>query len=152
MPPAATTSAAQTTTAVKGAVPDPCNLVKAADIQSVVGLPVDAPRSSDAGISRLCSYAHSDTDEDNTFAVGVTVVHDPENRSDFELGRQVLPSASAVPGVGDDAYWNPDMQTIYVLKGGLVFEVVLGGANEKIADTDAQANATALARIAVTRI
>ena len=146
----ANSTAPTTTAAHSSGSKNPCLLVTGGDIAKVTGLSVGAPRTSEVGASTLCSYSHQDSDQDKEFAVLVTAVHDSENRADFELGRTTS-GASAVTGLGSDAYWDDRMDTMYVLQGSFVFEVAIGGSNEAI-DAAARSECSALARLALTRL
>jgi hypothetical protein len=131
---------------------DPCVLITGSDIAKVTGLSVGPPRPSDVGTQKLCSYSHTDPNQDNEFAVLVTVVRDPQTRDNMEYGRKLAAGVTtAVPGLGTDAYWDENMATLYVLAGSQVFEVAFGGNNEAV-DARAKASSIAVARIALTRL
>lgn len=142
---------APATAAAGSAVKDPCALVTAADIKSVTGLAVDAPRTNDAGISKLCAYPFDPSSDDDDFNVGITLVTDPESQSDFQADQGPM-GATSVSGVGGAAYWSDDKDQLYVWQNNVVFEVGVTGDNDKVANDNAQSTAVSLAKIAVTRL
>jgi hypothetical protein len=79
-------------------VPDPCKLVRAADVRAIVGPPLAAPRSLNLGLYRSCFYT-------TTNARAVTVQTRRISRSDFVKSAKANPGrAEAVPGIGAVAY------------------------------------------------
>lgn len=71
----------------------------------------------------------------------------PDAKIDFESGKKYQDKTQPVSGVGDDAYWSPNVRVINVLRKNTYFTVQFLGFKSGSLDT-----AKALALKAVTRV
>ena len=120
---------------------NPCALLTPVEIREVLGQQV--ARMSHEGSPRPhCKYAVGGG------SVTVFVFEDPTAKGGFAVGKRAQDAhTEPVAGVGDDAYWSPDIKTLNVLRGGTYFTVQFYGVSSGSAET-----MKALARKAAARL
>ncbi|MEV6346494.1 hypothetical protein [Actinoplanes sp. NPDC051851] len=125
------------------AMPDPCRLLTRAEVSRVVG------RDAEAGVRLaswppLCEFVLR---PDSTLLyvgddAGAT------GRQEFDQMRNSGSEAEAVYGVGDEAYWLPELTSLHVMNGATHLKVVFAGPGVPAAARAREA-ATALAGLAI---
>jgi hypothetical protein len=125
------------------AIPDPCKLVTAAEIQQLVGPLKGVPKQGD--------FASGDVSCEYTPASGPAwiEVRLQEGELSYWRKRNGAPDAMSLPELGKDAFVNPDSDgtaDLYAKKGNLVLRVSLP-KGPKAVDT-----ATAIAKNALARL
>lgn len=125
----------------------PCSLVTLADANQAMGLTLDADvvNQEIAGINVNCTYNDS-----KGHRVQITVAEDPESVD--QLTQFASHGATKVPGVGDNAYWNPSASTISVSSHDVGFVIGVFDDHLTMGDAKAQAAATSLAKTAAGRL
>ncbi|MCU1353748.1 MAG: hypothetical protein JWM05_2957 [Acidimicrobiales bacterium] len=131
-----------TTTADDAAARRVCGWLDHALIQQVIGAAVTATRAgTDGAGGQRCTFLLGDKVD------AVVLVSYPSGGRDlFEATRTVGRRApEPVPGLGDDAYWQPDLRNLAVLTGDRSYLVQLATARPV---PDPKAKAERLARAA----
>jgi hypothetical protein len=123
-----------------------CDLLTAVDVASASGMPARL----DEGSSRKDSCVY-DVGLDDADPTALSVVFRLEGvDTDLSGPMAGFPSGQTLAGVGDAAYWSPDVSVLWFLTGSDVYAVQLlqfeGG------DADALALAQRLAHAALARI
>ena len=125
----------------KVAAANPCSLLTAVEIKEVLGQQV-AWIKHEGPPRPHCKYSVGGG------SVTVFVFEDPTAKGGFEVGKRAQDAhTEPVAGVGDDAYWSPDIKTLNVLQGGTYFTVQFYGVSSGSAET-----MKALARKAAARL
>ena len=120
---------------------NPCSLVTPAEVKEVLGRHVDAVEHRGSPRPH-CRYSVGGG------SVTVFVFEDPTAKGGFAAGKREQDAhTEAVAGVGDDAYWSPDIKTLNVLRGETYFTVQFYGVSTGSAET-----MKALARKAAARL
>jgi hypothetical protein len=103
--------------ATTGASIDACSLVTKAEVEAVLKQPVQEPAKSQDGNITNCKFG--------TFWVSLTTGSDVATaKQDHEFNKTVTSAAQqAVPGLGDDAFWNERVQGLWVLAGANQFSI-----------------------------
>jgi len=136
----AQTGAAEKVTEKVAAV-NPCSLVTPVEIKEVLGRQV-AWVKHEGSPRPHCKYSVGGG------SVTVFVFEDPTARGGFAVGKRAQDAQTEpVAGVGDDAYWSPDIKTLNVLRGETYFTVQFYGVSSGSAET-----MKALARKAAARL
>ena len=127
--------------AVKAAPVNPCSLVTPSEVKEVLGQHVDAVEHRGSPRPH-CRYSVGGG------SVTIFVFEDPTAKGGFAVGKQAQDAhTEPVAGVGDDAYWSPDIRTLNVLQGETYFTVQFYGVGSGSAET-----MKALARKAAARL
>ena len=123
------TNVANTTAKEKTGDINPCSLLTQEEISAVLGQPVteakvvSTPRPN-------CNYAVGDG------SLTVFVFSDPSAAGGFQAGKTIQDAhTEAVAGIGDDAYWSPDIKTLNVLKNHIYFTVQFYGIRSPSKET-----------------
>lgn len=125
----------------KAAPVNPCSLVTPVEIKEVLGQHVDAAEHRDSPRPH-CKYSVGGG------SVTVFLFEDPTAKGGFAAGKRMQDAhTEQVAGVGDDAYWSPDIRTLNVLQGETYFTVQSYGVSSGSAET-----MKALARKAAARL
>ena len=125
----------------KAAPVNPCSLVTPVEIKEVLGQHVDAVEHRGSPRPH-CRYSVG------AGSVTVFLFEDPTAKGGFAAGKGMQDAhAEPVAGVGDDAYWSPDIRTLNVLQGETYFTVQFYGVSSGSAET-----MKALARKAAARL
>ena len=112
------TTAAAATTAAPAAPPDPCQLVSLADAQAIVGITLQPAVKAGQPPDLLCQYTSS---PDGPTAQVEVFVGDGAKKS-LDIDRDELQhSFTTLPGIGDEAYLEPD--NVYLRKGTVWVQV-----------------------------
>ena len=136
----APTGAADKVTGKVAAV-NPCSLLTAVEVKEVLGRQV-AWIKHEGSPRPHCKYSVGGG------SVTVFVFEDPTAKGGFAVGRGAQDAQTEpVAGVGDDAYWSPDIRTLNVLQGETYFTVQFYGVSSGSAET-----MKALARKAAARL
>jgi hypothetical protein len=98
-----------------GATGAACALVTVAEATTATGQAMAL--SGDGG--SICTFSAT---ADASVVLAVQVFAD---RNSMALDLSVEPSSEHLPGLGDDAFWNPTLGTVFVRKGDRAFSVVL---------------------------
>ena len=121
---AASDSAAAPKQSPTAAAVDPCALVTGAEAEQAFGAsPATQERPPEANNENLATCRYT-APKGNTVAVLVVMV--PQStvaRPWFDNNRQQPLTNQAVTGVGDDAFWVGDLNTLYVLRGNASFSI-----------------------------
>lgn len=117
---------------------DSCELLSEQEVAEATGGVITDATAADEG--KRCDY----TFEDGLDSVSLAVT--PENGAElFEQAQELFPDAiSEVPGLGDAAYWDSQLQSINVLEGDTTFSIAVqlipvDPASQQMATTMAEA-------------
>ena len=96
---------------------DACSLLTKAEVEAILKQPVREPEKSQDGNITNCKFG--------TFWVSLTTGTDVATaKQDHEFNKTVTSAAQqAVPGLGDDAFWNERVQGLWVLAGANQFSI-----------------------------
>ena len=120
---------------------DPCSLLTKEEVGTVLGQEVSEVKVRSAPKPN-CQYSVGDG------AVTVFVFTDPSAAGGFQTGKTMQDvHTEAVTGLGNEAYWTPDIKTLNVLKGNVYFTVQFYGVSSGSKET-----MKALAQKAATRL
>ena len=125
---------------------EPCALVTAAEAQAAMGVPVATTTKQDQGIANLCQYTSADGDH----WVAITLDHKAAGtRQNLDLvNNQHSGREASVSGVGGDAYFNADTETLSVWQKGTDFSIQIAEHGDATpAQTQAAATKVALAAL-----
>lgn len=125
-------------------LPDPCRLLRGAEVRRVLGEPVDTGERLETW-PPLCAVRVPGP------PAGFLYVSDdtgPTGRADFDRQRSDPAATRPVPGVGDEAYWLPEMSALHVWAGDT--HVAVKFAGDRI-PAQPLAKATALALLVLPR-
>jgi hypothetical protein len=108
---------------------DPCSLLSKEEVGTVLGQEV-----SDATVRSSprpnCQYSVGEG------TVTVFVFTDPSAAGGFQAGKTMQDAhTEVVSGVGNEAYWSPDIKTLNVLKGNIYFTVQFYGVSSGSKET-----------------
>lgn len=108
---------------------DPCSLLTKEEVGTVLGQEV-----SDAKVRSSpkpnCQYSVGEG------SVTVFVFTDPSAAGGFQTGKTMQDvHTEVVTGVGNEAYWSPDIKTLNVLKGNTYFTVQFYGVSSASKET-----------------
>ena len=125
---------------------DPCALINAAEAQAAMGLPVaKSERYDDNGITKVCQYTSADSDH----WVAISLWDNSGDLSQFDATRKSSNENAQVTGVGGDAYFNADTETLSVWQNGTAFSIqVAEHGDASPAQTQNAATNLALAALA----
>jgi hypothetical protein len=126
---------------------DPCALATAAEAQAAMGLPVATTTKQDQGIADLCLYTSADANH----WVAITLDHGSRDKAEFDLVNQRSDQEASVSGVGGDAYFNADTETLSVWQNGTDFSIQIVDHGDATPD-QIQAAATKVALAVLTRL
>jgi hypothetical protein len=103
---------------------DPCALVTGTEAEQAFGAsPAAQERPPEANNENLATCRYT-APKGNTVAVLVVMVPQAAvARQWFDGNRQQPLTNQAVTGVGDDAFWVGDLNTLYVLRGNVSFSI-----------------------------
>ena len=120
---------------------DPCSLLTKEEIGSVLGQEVSEAKVRSSPRPN-CQYSVGDG------SVTVFVFTDATAAGGFQAGKTMQDAhTEVVSGVGNEAYWSPDIKTLNVLKGNIYFTVQFYGVSSGSKET-----MKALAQKASTRL
>lgn len=125
----------------------PCDLITLADANKALGVTLVTKQSNVeiSGINYNCVYQDA-----NGHRVQVVVSEAPQTVD--QLTQFSSHAATEVPGVGDKAYWNHDMATIFVSDHNVGYSVGVFDDHLTLGDAKVKAAATALGKIAAGRL
>lgn len=124
--------------------PDPCRTITGAELGGVLGYPVEPGHKVDSW-PPLCQFVLSVADR---LFLYISDDHGTTGREDYDRKRSSSPATEAVSGLGDQAYWQPDIAQLHVLKGDTHVFVGFGGVP---APSGAKDKALAIARLMLPR-
>jgi hypothetical protein len=138
--PVATAPAAQASIGASGSA---CGLVTTDEVSAAAGKPMAV--SGDAGT--ICTFSAT---ADPSFVVFLQVYNDQPSMA---LMKQLEASGSEhLAGMGDDAFWNTTVGTVFVMKGSRAFSIALPSLANLSGSPDAiKANLVTLAKAALAR-
>jgi len=130
------------------AAPDPCSLLTAAEVSSVVGIKSLAGRPY-LGSKRVCLFS-PDTSADSEQPVVNLMVETPAM---YQAAKNTFPP-HPVSGLGDEAYWSGSgsYAKVAVRKGSRAFTVTIAMGKVQKTQEQIEQMEEALARKAVARI
>jgi hypothetical protein len=105
--------------------PDPCKLLKASEIQPVVGQPTAAGAPSiKTPVSRGCKFKMSTSEGRPAGSINITVLTTGAKVA-FDRGKQALPGVVAVTGLGNAFFYSVSTfsESVRVLKGSKLMSV-----------------------------
>lgn len=125
----------------------PCDLVTLADAEKALGLTLTTSQSNVeiSGINVNCVYRDS-----NGHRVQVVVSEQPQTAD--QLTQFSSHAATEVPGVGDRAYWNAGMATLFVSDHSVGYSVGVFDDHLTLGDAKVAAAAAALGKVAASRL
>jgi len=120
---------------------DPCAVVTAADVEQVLSVAnSEADRPSEANNEYLATCRYVAPEGQGLKVITVMVTSPEYGRAGFETAKEQPFESEDVTGVGDDAFWMSDLNTLHVL-GGDVHISISGDvdleqakAHDKLAD------------------
>lgn len=120
---------------------DPCSLLTKEEVGKVLGQGVSEAKLRSSPKPN-CQYSVGEG------SVTVFVFTDPSAAGGFQTGKTMQDAhTEVVTGVGNEAYWSPDIKTLNVLKGSVYFTVQFYGVSSGSKET-----MKALAQKASTRL
>ncbi len=127
-------------------MPDPCRTLTSAEVGRIVGGPTK-PGTKLNSWPPLCQYAIGSGGQivfvsDNPLATGAQEYKELQNS-----GQKTVP----VTGLGDQAYWVPELDTLHVMIGQTHLKVLFSGSSIPAPDV-AKPEALELARTAIGRL
>lgn len=140
--PAATSAAGNQADAKK-----PCSLVTLSEANQAMGVTLapDVVNQEIAGINVNCSYNDS-----KGHRVQITVAENPQTSD--QLTQFASHGATKIPGVGDNAYWDPTKGTIAVSVHDVGFIIGVFDDHLTMGEAKLQAAATSMAKTAAGRL
>jgi hypothetical protein len=142
--PTMTAAAAPHTSWDVSALPNPCRTITNTQVAAVVGGTVSAGVALESW-PPLCQFV---LDEQRRTYLYVSDDAGPTGREDYDRKRATSSATQAVDGIGDQAYWQPDLASLHVLGGATHVFVAFGGTP---APEGAKDKAIALARVILPR-
>ena len=133
-PPASESNAASAAPASQGAVRRvaACSLFTKAEIETLVGRPVMEGRQNDVAEFSVCEYGNPEapvingTRTDVTLNLSIFNGTRPNQAKDvYDIARRNAAGADAVNGLGNEAFWDDGLRTLYVVKGNYLVEVMV---------------------------
>lgn len=139
---AATGGSAPSAGAAVGTTGSACGLVTVEEVTTAAGQSM--AMSGDAGT--ICTFSAV---ADPSFVVYVQIYND---KSSMGLMTQLEPASEHLDGMGDNAFWNPTVGTVFVQKGSRGFSVALPSlANLSTSPAAVKANMVTLGKAALSR-
>lgn len=124
----------------------PCSLVTAADARTALGVAAPATiTDKDDGLFTDCVY----TSADGRHSLSIQILDDTDNKADFDKNVNKL---TPVPGVGDGALFSSDMDSMSVLKGNVLINLLLSDESGDTTPAQVKAALTVVAKVAVSRL
>ncbi|HEY5569580.1 MAG TPA: hypothetical protein VIM81_20325 [Gammaproteobacteria bacterium] len=97
---------------------DPCAVVTAADVEQVLSVAnSEADRPSEANNEYLATCRYVAPEGQGLKVITVMVTSPEYGRAGFETAKEQPFESEDVTGVGDDAFWMSDLNTLHVLGG-----------------------------------
>ena len=125
-------------------MPDPCRLISRSEVAATIGAPV-SPGTRLQTWPPLCRFV---IDPASATFVYLSDDSRPAAVDDFDRNAHTTNETQPVTGVGDRAYWLPQLGALHVLRAGTQVVVMFRGGK---VPTDARTAAVGLARIALPR-
>jgi hypothetical protein len=111
-------------------------------ITDAVGVASTGPEETDAaGLYLQCLYDVEDSAA-GVFGVVAVKIYGDDARGSLDIFKDVLDDEAQVTGLGDEAWWAPTTENLFVVDGDIGLDILLSGMPE---GADAQAIATAIA-------
>ena len=108
---------------------DPCSLLTKEEVGTVLGQDVSEAKVRSSPRPN-CQYSVGEG------SVTVYVFTDPSAAGGFQTGKTMQDvHTEVVTGVGNEAYWSPDIKTLNVLKGNIYFTVQFYGVSSGSKET-----------------
>ena len=108
---------------------DPCSLLTKEEVGTVLGQEVSEAKVRSSPKPN-CQYSVGQG------SVTVFVFTDPSATGGFQTGKTMQDvHTEVVTGVGNEAYWSPDIKTLNVLKGNVYFTVQFYGVSSGSKET-----------------
>ena len=113
-------TAAATTKGGSSAAGDPCSLTNADEVKALFGGSVAAGNASSSAALVLptCRFAVTGSNLGGDGTVVVALLTTLSDKTKFGYAKAGLPGATDVPGVGDSAFYNPQVTALEFFKGG----------------------------------
>jgi hypothetical protein len=133
-PPASESSAPPAAPASQAAVKRvaACSLFTKAEIETLVGRPVMEGRQDDAAEVSGCEYGNPEAPIINGTRTDVTLNLSIFNgtlpnqaKGVYEIAKRNAAGVEAVNGLGNEAFWDAEQRTLYVVKGNYLVDVML---------------------------
>ena len=108
---------------------DPCSLITKEEVGTVLGQEVSEAKVRSSPRPN-CQYSVGEG------SVTVFVFTDATAAGGFQAGKTMQDAhTEVVSGIGDEAYWSPDIKTLNVLKGNIYFTVQFYGVSSGSKET-----------------
>lgn len=127
---------------------DPCALVTASEAQAAIGVPVAAAQPNDNGIDTVCEYKSAD----GRNSLAVLVRDGGTDQASFDLGMKGSDQWAPVAGVGTDADFNADTDTLTFWQSNNMISIQITDESGNSTPAQIQAAATKVANIALGRL
>jgi hypothetical protein len=115
---------------------DACVLLSKDDVSKALGQP--AGEGVSKGLGGVCSY------QSNTLSIDMTVLHSGGTKYIQQSRAKLGADALDMPGVGDEAFYNPNSFTLLFRKGDGAYLIFLSDSSKEITEADRQAKEKAL--------
>jgi hypothetical protein len=115
---------------------DACVLLTKDDVSKALGQPAGDGESK--GLGGVCSY------KSNTLSIDMTVLHTGGTKFLQQARAKLAADALDIPGVGDEAFYNPFSYTLIFRKGDGAYMIFLSDSSKEITEEDRQAKEKAL--------
>ncbi len=141
----ASANTSQATGQAETSTADPCALTTAAEAQAAMGLPVAKTERYDNGIANVCQYTSADGDH----WVAISLWDNSGDQGQFDSAGKSSDENAPVAGVGSDAYFNADTETLSVWQNGTALSIQIAEHGDATpAQTQVAATKVALAALA----
>jgi len=108
-----------------------CTILTQADVAKALGLTVDT--AVESGLGGVCTYTTTD------LTIDLTVSHTGGIKYGQETLAKLGDLALVVPGLGDQAFINTNVNTLFVLKGDGAYLISVSDSSYKLTTEDLQA-------------
>ncbi len=116
---------------------DACALLPKDDVAKVLGQAVEEAIAK--GVGSVCAY------KSGKLSIDLTVLHSGGTQYLHSVRTKLGADALDVPGLGDEAFFNPNAYALLVRKGDAGYLISLNGSAAGLTDKDRQAREKALA-------
>jgi predicted small secreted protein len=127
---------------------DPCVLVTAAEAEAAIGVTVAATQPEDMGASTACVYMSAD----GRNSLAVTVVDGGMDKAEFDLTANGSDLWAPVAGVGSDAYFNADNDTLTAWQSNNAITITIADESGNTSPAQIQATEIKVANTALGRV
>lgn len=123
--------------AAPSSVVEVCALLPKDDVAKVLGQAVEGVTAE--GLGGVCSY------KSEKLSIDLTVLHSGGTQYLHSVRTKLGADALDVPGLGDEAFFNPNAYALLVRKGDAGYLISMNGSAAGLTDTDRQVREKALA-------